>query len=365
MRRIIITFNFISSLFCVSQNMVHNHSFEKTYRCALDFEEFNKGVFYWSSPTDGTTDLFNDCSFDNVGVPINFHGRQKSIDGGNYAGCYFLAPKDYREYIQGKLKSTLKKQKKYKISFYINLSDNSVYAIKNIGILFSDKELSLSKVNEIRIDEIDESIQASIYNIDADSFYQNKDEWILITTEIEARGTENYITIGNFSNNEETEKLKLTDKNFDMSYYYIDNVKINLIEPKSKTNTTDKKGEAKGLKIELGKVHRFENVVFDFNSSELNEESKKEIDLVYNFLIKEPDTKIKITGHTDNLGSDEFNIRLSESRIKSVVNYLLDKGLNKNRVSFKGYGAKKSISSNDTEEGRRKNRRVEFKITRK
>lgn len=361
MRKAIIIFSFINSLLSVSQNIVNNPSFEKIDRCALDFGKFNKQVFYWS--TRGTTDLFNNCSFDNVGVPINFHGRQTSIDGGNYAGCYFLAPKNYREYIQGKLKSTLKSNQKYKISFYINLSDNSVYAIKNIGILFSDKKLSLLTENVIQLDNIDKTIQTSTHTINNNTFYDDKEKWTLVTTEIIAKGNENYITIGNFFNNEQTNKTKLKEKKFYMAYYYIDNITIELVDAQNKNNSITIKNKPKTLNIELGKTHRFQNVVFDFNSTKLKESSKKEIDLVYTFLKENPNTTIKITGHTDNIGNEEFNVKLSENRIKSVVNYLFEKGLDQKRVQLKGYGAKKPIATNNTEEGKKKNRRVEFKIT--
>lgn len=365
MKKVIIIFSLMVSLLTMSQNMVFNPSFEKANRCALDFGEFNERVFHWSTPTNGTTDLFNRCSFDNVGVPINFHGRQVSVDGGNYAGCYFLAPKNYREYIQGELKSTLKSRKKYRISFYINLSDNSVYAIKNIGILFSSKQLSLPTKDVINIDEIDQENQVIIYPIDTNTFYDNKDKWVLVTTEIIARGNENYITIGNFIDNHQTEKVKLIDKNFYMSYYYIDFITVEPLDIESRSNLINKKEKNSELQIELGKTHIFQNVIFGFNSIELNEKSKKEIDIVYNFLKENYDTHITITGHTDNIGSEQFNVRLSENRIKSVVDYLLKKGLDKQRVAFKGYGAKRPIFSNDTEEGKRKNRRVEFKITRR
>jgi outer membrane protein OmpA-like peptidoglycan-associated protein len=75
-----------------------------------------------------------------------------------------------------------------------------------------------------------------------------------------------------------------------------------------------------------------------------------------------PDMRIEIGGHTDAKGSDSYNLRLSENRAKSVVDYLVSKGLSENRLQYKGYGKMKPIDTNDTEEGRAKNRRVEFKI---
>jgi len=72
---------------------------------------------------------------------------------------------------------------------------------------------------------------------------------------------------------------------------------------------------------------------------------------------------IEISGHTDNKGSRSYNKRLSLNRAKTVVNYLIEKGIDKKRLNYKGYGFDKSIAENETEKGRQMNRRTEFKIT--
>ena len=72
--------------------------------------------------------------------------------------------------------------------------------------------------------------------------------------------------------------------------------------------------------------------------------------------------RIEIRGHTDAKGSDSYNQRLSENRAKAVADYLLSKGINEKRIQSKGYGKSLPIDTNDTEEGRANNRRVEFKI---
>jgi len=75
-----------------------------------------------------------------------------------------------------------------------------------------------------------------------------------------------------------------------------------------------------------------------------------------------PNIKIEISGHTDNIGSAAYNQKLSESRAKAVVDYLIEHGIDRSRLSYMGYGFEKPIAPNDTEEGRQLNRRVEFKI---
>ncbi len=75
-----------------------------------------------------------------------------------------------------------------------------------------------------------------------------------------------------------------------------------------------------------------------------------------------PNISIEIGGHTDNIGSAEYNRKLSLNRSKSVYNYLTKNGINASRLSYKGYGFNVPLSDNDTEEGRALNRRTEFKI---
>jgi len=75
--------------------------------------------------------------------------------------------------------------------------------------------------------------------------------------------------------------------------------------------------------------------------------------------------KVSINGHTDNISDAEFNLQLSENRAKTVYEYLIMKGITSYRLSYKGYGLSKPIASNETEEGRAKNRRTEFVIIEK
>ena len=75
-----------------------------------------------------------------------------------------------------------------------------------------------------------------------------------------------------------------------------------------------------------------------------------------------PDCWVKLDGHTDNTGSDAINNKISQQRVDSIKNYLIEKGINPNRIVAKGHGSSKPIAPNDTEEGRVKNRRVEINL---
>jgi outer membrane protein OmpA-like peptidoglycan-associated protein len=128
--------------------------------------------------------------------------------------------------------------------------------------------------------------------------------------------------------------------------------------------TTYREYELKILmkKIEVGKKIILRNIFFDTNSSVLRPESKTEIERIANIMNDNPELKIEISGHTDSQGEDKYNQWLSEKRAKSVVDALIDSGIDPSRLEYVGYGELDPIESNLTEEGRQENRRTEFKI---
>ncbi|MEM8568032.1 MAG: OmpA family protein, partial [Bacteroidota bacterium] len=97
-------------------------------------------------------------------------------------------------------------------------------------------------------------------------------------------------------------------------------------------------------------------------SYELRSESKTELNKVIRFLNSNPLVRVEISGHTDNTGSPEYNLRLSKDRAKSVFNYLIDSGISYGRLKFEGHGSKRPLDDNSSPEGRQNNRRIEFQI---
>ncbi|MCB0491181.1 MAG: OmpA family protein [Cyclobacteriaceae bacterium] len=115
-------------------------------------------------------------------------------------------------------------------------------------------------------------------------------------------------------------------------------------------------------KIEVGVTVRLKNIYFDFDKTTLKSESFVELNKVVDLLKTNPSVEIEISGHTDSKGSDDYNLNLSQGRSQSVVDYLISQGIESYRLSAQGYGETKPIDSNDTEEGRANNRRVEFTV---
>lgn len=115
-------------------------------------------------------------------------------------------------------------------------------------------------------------------------------------------------------------------------------------------------------KMEVGNTIVLKNIFFDFDKSTVRPESQSELNRLIKLLKDNQGVKIELSSHTDDVGADEYNTRLSFARSNSVVDFLISKGISPSRLIPKGYGESVPIDKNDTEEGRQNNRRTEFKI---
>jgi outer membrane protein OmpA-like peptidoglycan-associated protein len=123
------------------------------------------------------------------------------------------------------------------------------------------------------------------------------------------------------------------------------------------------------LSVDLAREYEYqqrtfilENVLFDTDRATLKKESYQALEELYQSLVFSPGMEIEIAGHTDNSGSPEHNLKLSQARANSVKNYLVKKGIASSRIRAKGYGQSNPIADNTGEEGRRLNRRTEVRI---
>lgn len=114
-----------------------------------------------------------------------------------------------------------------------------------------------------------------------------------------------------------------------------------------------------GIKLTLGE----NSVRFDTNKSSLTSTAKNNLDKLVDVFDEYPDTNIEIFGYTDSTGAVDYNLQLSEKRAESVKDYLVGKGISASRFSTMGKGVEDPVATNETAEGRSKNRRVEFAIT--
>lgn len=128
----------------------------------------------------------------------------------------------------------------------------------------------------------------------------------------------------------------------------------------SKFQTINKNIELKP--IEKGAKVVLNNIFFETGKATLSPQSRVELEKAIDLMKVNPTMKIEVGGHTDNVGDDAFNMKLSHDRAKSVREYLVNAGIAGERIQAKGYGESNPVATNDTEDGRRSNRRTEFII---
>ncbi len=116
------------------------------------------------------------------------------------------------------------------------------------------------------------------------------------------------------------------------------------------------------IQIETPKFFTLDNVYFDTGKATLKPASYEELNNLFEYLSLKKTTVIEIAGHTDDIGSDELNMTLSQNRAKSVRNYLIKKGIPPDRIVAKGYGETQPIAVNNSNENRAKNRRTEVRL---
>lgn len=115
-------------------------------------------------------------------------------------------------------------------------------------------------------------------------------------------------------------------------------------------------------KVKTGYTFSADNIYFDSGSASIRPESIPALERLNDFMRNNPGIKIEISGHTDNVGTAEYNMKLSKKRAEAVSEYLFGRGVKKNRISAEGYGYSNSAASNDSEVNRQKNRRVEITV---
>ncbi len=186
---------------------------------------------------------------------------------------------------------------------------------------------------------------------------------------IELYDNEEDVLLAQFTSNEETGEYFISlpgGKNYAISVkaddYLFHSENINITESLVAREIIN---DIEMKRVEIGKSIVLNNIFFDTGQSTLRPESYAELGILYQLMVDNPNLRIKISGHTDNVGGWDLNKRLSEDRARAVVEFLIDRGIDPNRLEYEGYAYSKPIASNETEEGRQKNRRTEFEIIEK
>ena len=368
-------------LFSQQGNLVINPSFEEK----IDFES-QAAKLNWTKCLK--TDTPDYISFTERGEPDFYYrkyiGGLLPYDGDAYVGvfCYRIHPlngiDEVREFIQTPLSHKLIKDTLYTISIQVALDPESNTAINNFNVYFTEEPIFKKREKEM----FDLHPRIKFKRI----YYESK-SWMKLETQYKARGNEAQIVFGNFLSDKSTGKKKVSFESEMLAkwniheleriaYYYVDMVNvmktsetITLTETKEilLETKTEPAGVPDSSNLEIARIQHdssivLNNIFFAFDESILLSESYKELDILFDQLQQYEELSIVIEGHTDNLGTYEYNIQLSLDRAIAVANYLLGKGLPSERINYEGYGYTRPLSDNRTEEGRQLNRRVAFRI---
>lgn len=203
-----------------AQNLVPNPSFEINSMCPVGFADITSVASWYKLPGhQGTPDYYNACGSSFVSVPNNVKGTQTAYNGNAYLGIvtYKTNPTEIREYIQTQLISPMIAGQSYFVSFYVNLTDNSVFSSNNIGAIFTVSPLSGSGIASLNI----------IPHLSYSTPITDTIGWTLISGTYISSGNEQYMSIGNFYNNASTQAITVnTSGAAAEAYYFIDQVSV-------------------------------------------------------------------------------------------------------------------------------------------
>jgi outer membrane protein OmpA-like peptidoglycan-associated protein len=350
------------------ENLVPNPSFEQTRACPKE-ADYIGGVVSWNLFPNFSSDYFHRCAnvyqtpeyrerfpyeeILNFSVPRNMFGYQEARTGDAYAGISFC-----NEALSVKLVKPLEKDSLYRAEFFVCLSDSSNVGTRFLGMYFSETSIRTITDNRMQIAGFVLNEPPQIQN-PPERFLTDTENWTPITGFYKAKGGEQYIAISGFYPYHDTLVQELrprrslgkiyrsTEKQ--LGYYFVDDVSVVPYSMKWEPET--------------GKIYVLEYVYFEFDKSNLLPESYPELELLLAHMNRHPLRHIVITGHTDNFGTEPYNLLLSRNRAKSVADFLTENGIDAQRIRYRGSGSTSPIADNDTKEGRDKNRRVEFILT--
>ncbi len=392
MRHALSLFSFLLVLFpAFSQNLVLNPSFEQlkpqgvVVACEFMLESgrFPQCIETWTSFYGMTPDILR--AADNCPMLTQVHSGELC------AGIiYYLPAEDvtqrggYREAIQGQLMRPLRPGIRYRVEVWVREDSTmmhnhlkKVYTPKtpvvpvqagNLGFCFSVKPYDSRQYLQQFMSDLNLKPQINFSEVIA-----TRGQWVKLSTTFVPDQPFQYFTIGNFLDDAKTANgLSLRrhrqidslnnklpspmDKIKRVAYLCLDDVSISPESPPAVDTT------AMSLETRMLKEKKFTfnaGVLFDSGKADLRRAAGPDLDSLAAFLRKYPRVRIGISGHTDNVGTEEYNLDLSTRRAQSVHGCLLAQGIPAAQIEWKAFGETRPVADNETEEGRQRNRRVE------
>lgn len=340
------------------ENIIPNPGFEQFSRSPVGWylkgEHFSKAIKYWHSPTAASPDAYGP----KVQVPVSWREKGFGIQtphtgsgmiGLTLYGCKYGKP-HCREYAQIQMAEPIIAGQKYTVSFWMSSLDNTL-EINQIGIAFTHKPAKEPGEGVLNLHPqiVSKEIQKC-----------REGTWRQYETTFVADASYDYAILGNFSTDEQTLTEPKGDGRLLFAYYYFDDISVRKAPPIKEIAIPD--DDLSRLIPKQGQVIVLKDIFFDWDQAELMPRSLVELKKLLALMQHFPEMRIEVWGHTDATGSQEYNSRLSSYRAKAVVNFLFEQGIDSQRINYAGWGSSKPVASNETQEGRMQNRRVEFKI---
>jgi len=359
------SFLVILSFSMIAQNLLKDPSFELYKICPSNYNQQSLNQLEnWEQPAKGTPDYFNTCS-NKMNVTRNIFGNQETFEGEGYVGLVTFSPsqRNYREYLQTKLSRPLQAGELVCASAQVSAADLNRYFTGGFGMYFSKQRYNNDRSGVL---EVNAQVMNPMLNV-----LDNTDAWVEMSNTFVAEGGEEYVVIGNFLADKQMRVLRKHQvlkegTTNEWSYLFIDNVSITVVKSKEECSCTMESPNLvlrdPPIQLDESKTIEFKNVLFDFDQSLITSESEKELNEVAKAMKRKSSWIIEVIGHTDIMGSAEYNVGLSRKRAEAVVDYLKQKGISADRLSIKYLGSSTPIANNESAEGRSLNRRVEFEI---
>ena len=381
-------FVFLFPIGTTAQNLVINPSFEQIKPDAVvvpcEFTQYSydfpRRVATWGGFRDGTPDLLR--AAENCDWLQQVHTGEQCLGIITYLPAVDVGQRtDFHEFAQGQLSAPLKPGLEYVVECWVLVDSavakahlSKVYGPKtpivplqsgNLGFCFSVLPFGLNEISPGAIAKYKQRPQVNFGEI-----IRTNGQWVKISATFVPDQPFQHFTVGNFfsdkltindlslENHKKIEQINAglsapVDKIKRVTYLCVDDVYVALKNPPPLPASLEKA-------LLKDKKYTFSaGVLFDSGKADLRPEAGLELDSLVSFLQKYPEVLLGISGHTDDVGADEYNLDLSERRAKSVQVFLEDKGIRADHLRSRGFGETRPVADNTTEPGRQTNRRVE------
>ncbi|TXC81706.1 OmpA family protein [Luteibaculum oceani] len=369
---------FAISSFAQSPNLVVNGDFEELDQKIKDLGAISaaKG---WAPGNGAPADLFSpESKIDEAKSPSNIYGKEKAYSGNNYAGirAYSYKGKDPRTYITGKLEKSLEAGKRYCVTFYQSLSEDSKFAISNVAAVFSSEPFEMGEMSYNIL--MEPSVQLNTPSIITRQLY-----WDDVCNVYEAEGAENYITIGVFESEKNIDYKKIkrpgdfSGAQQNHAYYYIDGVEVKELEEGEKCDCEKQQFvdtpkivrvtvESNVSKSDVAK--EIESLVIGFPQGSFKlDPNQKGVEELLKYAKLDSDLKLKFVGHIseeeEKMGMKNPRIKtLAKGRAQAVVNYLAEQKLDKTRFVIEEADYFDTVGTKENPDFTEKNQSVTIKV---